>query len=109
MKLTLRGALRLKPFDETDDHLEWKVTTAAPILTAGLIATSLLCLIALVFAFTGSNNALTVYAVAIMSSAVTAVLQWKAGLKATALNQFWGTLLGSIGITLVLLIVGSTR
>lgn len=90
----MKGLLRLKPFDETADEVEpGAVYAKSWALTLGVAASAGLASLALLLAATGSTAAMTVLAICVAISSVTAHLEWHAGLRARALNQLFATLL----------------
>jgi hypothetical protein len=89
MKFTWVGLTRLKPFDETDDRVSYADGTKLPSVLAYLvILAAFLAFAALTLAIAGHvKTTLSVGLLAIAASAVTAGVEWNAGMKARALNQ----------------------
>lgn len=102
MKLNARDFLKLKPFDETSDALvSGSVYERSPILTMAIVLSAILSIASLVFVLASQPAALHVLAAAIGVSAVTAGLEWHAGLKARALNQLTAAGVVAIGFCLL--------
>lgn len=97
MKYSLSGLVRLKPFDESEETPRaGSIYAGSAFFTVAIVASGFLALTALALAVTGSEHALEVLAGAVGISAVTAGLEWHAGLKAKALNQLFTVVLAAI-------------
>lgn len=91
-----RRWLLLKPFDESQELAQIsRVYDQGGVLAAAIIASALASCAGLVLAAVGSSWGLAVIGVAISASAVTAGLEWNAGLKARALNQLFSACLSA--------------
>lgn len=101
MRFSFTGLLKLKPFDESDDaKRETELFATNNLLALGVLASFLLALCALGLTLTGSHLAWFALSSAAAVSAITAGLEWNAGLHARALNQLFITVIVVIGITL---------
>ncbi|MBK4736137.1 hypothetical protein [Noviherbaspirillum pedocola] len=94
MKLRLRDALRLKPFDESaESGSAMFVYYSSPSLMVGAVVTVLLAVAAAGLAIAGFSQAMdTIYA-GLGVGAITTGLEWNAGLKARSLNHLFLVLL----------------
>jgi len=102
MKISLIGALRLKPFDEhVDARCAGALYARSRILTALVLATALSALVALGMVFVGHPSSLLAIGVSVSISAITAGMEWHAGLHARALNQLFATVIAVGGISLM--------
>ena len=100
MRVSVTGLMRLKPFDESAERqAALKADTSMPFLGVGVVAGACLSLASFVLVLLDKQYALDVLALALSVSAVTAGLEWHAGLKANALNQIFS-------VVLVLLVFG---
>ena len=92
MRFTLLGLLRAKPFDESSDPPAGDIYVRSPLLAVLIVLGAGLCLAGMYQAATGgsSETVVVLIALAVAVSAITAGIEWNAGLKARALNQlFW--------------------
>lgn len=102
MNTRLRDCLRFKPFDETSDGLvAGGVYARSSILTVAVFAGACLGVASLVLALTANPVAPRVLAAALGVSAITAGLEWHAGLKARSLNQLFAALVIALGFWLL--------
>lgn len=95
MRISLRGLLRLKPFDESADG-DFAEKNFSPSLTLDILvnASTLTTIGALVFVLLGRyGDAATMLALTLGLTALCAGAEWHAGLKAHALNHLFSMLL----------------
>jgi hypothetical protein len=103
MKISIAGLARLKPFDEKQDHsIAGSVYAGSVILKVGVISSVFLAAAALLAAVQGSVHASNIVALAVAVSALTAGMEWHAGLRARALNQLFVTVLCACVIAFVI-------
>jgi hypothetical protein len=102
MKFQLAGLVRMKPFDESTDATRADaVYGKTSVLSVGVIMSALLSLVALFLALVHAAFAFPAVGLAVAVSALTAGLEWNAGLKARAANQLFATVLFAGGIALI--------
>lgn len=102
MKISLIGALRLKPFDEhVDARCAGALYARSRILTAFVLGTALSALLALGMVLASHPNSFLAIGVSVSMSAITAGMEWHAGLHARALNQLFATVIAVVGISLI--------
>ncbi|MBN9424734.1 MAG: hypothetical protein BGO63_10470 [Candidatus Accumulibacter sp. 66-26] len=102
MKLSLLGLMKLKPFDETDEKPKAGSIYANSVwFSAVIMAGGFLALAALALGVAGSEYAFNILAIAMCISAVTAGMEWHAGLKAIALNQLFTAVLAALLFNIV--------
>lgn len=97
MKFSLRGLVRLQPFDESPDvDRAGAIYANSRLMALGVIGSFLLAVIALVLTIMASPFAWPALAIGVGVSAVTAGLEWNAGLRARSLNQLFVTGLAAV-------------
>ena len=88
MRISIAGLMRLKPFDESADPDGAEAMYANDRLMAcSVVGSFVLVAIALVLTIAASRFAWVALAVGVGASAVTAGLEWNAGLRARSLNR----------------------
>lgn len=94
MKTRFRDWLRLRPFDESaESDGALGAYSQSPLLMVAAVATVLLAVAAAGLAIAGFPQAFDTIRASIAAGAVTAGLEWNAGLKARALNHMFMVLL----------------
>lgn len=102
MKIRIGQMLKLKPFDETDDLLQAGAFYASTRLhMICVVCSAALAVSALMLAILGLAGSLVTLAIAVALSAVTAGLEWNAGLRARALNQLFTTVIVTLCIAVL--------
>lgn len=93
MNWSLRGALRLKPFDEAEDADVVGENFTPSLLLDTLVNASTLAALAGVASllFVGLSAAYVVLGLALCLTAICAGVEWHLGLKAHALNHLFST------------------
>lgn len=95
MRVSLRGLLRLKPFDEGADGA-FAEKNFSPSLTLDILlnASTITAIAALAFVLFGRfGDATTMLACSLGLTAICAGVEWHRGLKAHALNHLFSALL----------------
>lgn len=96
MKYWLTRLVRLKPFDESAETPRAGTIYANSVFfTIAIGASAFLAVTAFALALAGAKHAQEVLAGAVGLSAVTAGVEWHAGLKARALNQLFTVVLAA--------------
>lgn len=102
MRISIVGLMRLKPFDESADADRAGAMYANDrFMALGVIVSFVFAVIALVLTITASRFAWPALAIGVGVSAVTARLEWNAGLRARSLNQLFATVLATALICLL--------
>ena len=94
MKFSVRGLMRLKPFDELEDvQMAGRIYAESWIFTVGIVASAILAIVGLILSVLGSEMAMSVLVGAVIVSTLLAGIEWSSGLRARALNQLYVTIL----------------
>lgn len=102
MKCSLSGLIRLKPFDESEERPKAGAIYAGSVFfSVAIIACAFLAITALALSIVKSVHAIEILACTIGVSAVTAGVEWHAGLRARALNQLFSVVLVALAFGLL--------
>lgn len=95
VRISLRGLLRLKPFDESRDcAFAEEDFSPSPTLDVLVNASTLTAIAALAFVLLGHyGDATTMLACSLGLTAICAGAEWHAGLRAHAMNHLFSTVL----------------
>lgn len=92
MKFTIAGLFKLKPFDEeAEAELAQEKYKGSRVLRLSVGVTAAMAVCGLMLTVLESQAAMRVTFAAVGASAVTAGMEWNAGLRARALNQLFVT------------------
>ncbi len=94
MKVTLRGGLRLRPFDESEDDRRANRVFARWWYPTVLIAAAIFILLMLVMANSHDRAAIYPAGVTVALLAILAAAEWRAELRARAMNLICATGVG---------------